>query len=191
MKRRSLIKGVLAAGATGVIGYTGFKYYKLDKKPASMDSLEDEEPFLAYLAETIIPETDSPGAITAGVSVFMLRMLKDFLPYKDVRRFLDGMEDVKDLTEREYDKKFEDCTQKEREFILSLMEDSGSENKLLLKIQDRFLGRSFIRTLKFLVCTGFAYSKIGATQAFNYIPVPGAYHANIPLKEGQTSWILS
>ncbi len=190
MKRRTLIKGLLAAGVTGAVGYTGFTWYDLQKKPG-LGSIEEEREFLAYLAETVIPETNSPGALKAGVDEFMIKMLKDFLPHKDVNRFLDGMEDVKKLSQSAYGRRFQDCSQAERELVLADFEDAGPSNRIYLKIQDKFMGKPFIRTLKFMVCAGFAFSRVGATQAFNYEAIPGAYHPNIPMKEGQTSWVLS
>jgi hypothetical protein len=190
MERRSLIKGILALGATGVIGFSGYKWLEIKEEP-SLENIDEDRALLAYLAETVIPETDTPGALSAGVEVFMIRALKDFLPRRDVNRFLDGIEKVKELANEAYHKRFEDCSQQERESILIEFEDSGIKHPLYQKIQDRFLGRPFIRILKFLVCTGFAFSKIGATQAFNYESIPGAYQPNIPLKEGQPSMLLT
>ena len=190
MKRRTILKGIFATGVTGAIGFSGYTWYDLQKKP-SLSTIGEEKELLGYLAETVIPETTTPGALTAGVDEFMVNMLKDFLPFRDVNRFMDGIEDVKKLSNNVYGRKFQDCNQSERESILKDVEGSTSTNKIYLKVEDRFLGKPFTRTLKYIVCSGFAFSKIGATQAFNYIPIPGAYLPNIPLKEGQTSWVLS
>lgn len=190
MKRRSLIKGVFAVGLTGAVGYSGHTWYEIKKKP-SLEFIDEEKELLAYLAETVIPETETPGAISAGVELFMLKVIKEFLPRRDVNRFLDGLEDVKELSQGAYGKSFQECNQAERELLLEEFEASASTNRIYLKIQDRFLGRPFMRSLKYMVCSGFAFSKLGATQAFNYIPIPGSYQPNIPMKEGQTSWVLS
>ena len=188
MKRRTLIKGFLAAGVTGAVGYSGFKWYSVKKTP-SLEHIEEERALLASLGETIIPETDTPGARSVGVEEFIIRMLRNQMTNRDVNRFLDGLEDVKALAQRTYGKSFQECSQEERERLLSEMEQGGMKNALLLKVQDRYLGRSFIRSLKYLVCSGFAFSKPGATQALRYEAIPGSYKPNIPLKPGETSWL--
>lgn len=190
MKRRSVIKGLLAAGVAGAAGFGGFTWYQVKKSP-DIAGIEDEKGFLAMLAETIIPETDSPGAISAGVESFIINMLKYRLPHRDVNRFLDGMDEVKDIAQSSFNQKFEECDQEQREFILSRMEEQESTNALVVKVKDRLLGRSFMRSLKFLTCVGFAYSQQGATRAFRYVQVPGQYKSNIPLEPGDTSWVLS
>jgi hypothetical protein len=44
--------------------------------------------------------------------------------------------------------------------------------------------------MKGLTVTGYFTSEIGATQALEYLPIPGKFEACIPLKPGQKAWAL-
>jgi hypothetical protein len=50
-----------------------------------------------------------------------------------------------------------------------------------LSIDER--GRPFILTMKELTMLGYFTSEPGATQVLQYRPVPGAYHACVPLSQ--------
>ena len=45
--------------------------------------------------------------------------------------------------------------------------------------------------MKELTVTGYFTSEIGATQALEYLPVPGKFEGDVPLKPGQKAWAIS
>ena len=51
-------------------------------------------------------------------------------------------------------------------------------------------GTPFWRLLKELTLFGYFTSEQGATQALEYVPIPGRYDACIPLKPGQKAYAL-
>jgi hypothetical protein len=124
-------------------------------------SLEHGE-ILAEVVETIIPETDTPGAKAARVHVFIDLMLKDCVAHAEqaeVRRTLDG------LGER-----FVRATPAERMTALQKADSAG------------------IRLLKELTLVGYFTSEIGATKALAYVAVPGEYRGCVDLMPGQRAW---
>ena len=48
--------------------------------------------------------------------------------------------------------------------------------------------KAFFKQLKQFTITGYFTSEIGATQALAYLPVPGQFIGDVPLKEGQLAW---
>jgi hypothetical protein len=56
--------------------------------------LEDSLELVRGIAERIIPETDTPGAVGAGVDRFIDRMLAEWYPEDYRQEFLDGLADV-------------------------------------------------------------------------------------------------
>lgn len=46
----------------------------------------------------------------------------------------------------------------------------------------------FFAIIRDLTILGFSTSEVGATQAFEYVAVPGKYDGNMPLKPGQRVW---
>ena len=60
------------------------------------DFTPDEIAFLDEIAETILPETSTPGAKAAKTGAFMALMVKDVYDPKDQKTFRDGMAAVED-----------------------------------------------------------------------------------------------
>ena len=41
-----------------------------------------------------------------------------------------------------------------------------------------------------LTVTGYFTSEIGATQALEYLPIPGKFIGDVPMEPGQKTWAL-
>jgi hypothetical protein len=117
---------------------------------------------VAEIVETIIPETDTPGAKAARVHVFVDLMLARCVPAADSKAVLEALDDVGEP------------------FLQAAPADR----------QER-LGRMDAKTfalVKELTLVGYFTSKVGATQALAYDAVPGSYRGCIDLKPGQRAW---
>jgi len=187
MNRRKAIVNLLVSlgGITSV--FTGYKFYSLHKKP-HLDLLDRKQPLLNELAETIIPETDTPGAKEAGVGAYLVMLVKECTDTKSQNRFLQGLEDLEKYTISKYDKSFVDCNADQRENILLHFEKEGNPYKGLAgKVQQRLLGHSFFTTLRNYTVTAYCSSQKGATQGLVYDYIPGKFE-NTGLQPGQKSW---
>lgn len=188
MKRRKAIGYILAAGTGSVLAFSGYKWYDWNKRPDD-GFIEEHKDLIAALAETLIPRTDTPGAIDAGVPDFILVMLKDCTDRKSKNKFIDGLKELKQRAIQHYGKEYQNCTEQQRHELLSYFEKAGKPwPGILGKAQDRFLGRSFFLTLKHFTVEGYGTSRPGATQGLAYLSVPGAYHGCIPYQAGQKAW---
>jgi hypothetical protein len=135
---------------------------------------------LAELAETIIPTTDTPGAKAAKTEEFIVAAVENCLPVGQRKRFWDGLTNAEEDCERLFKKSFVACDEKQR---IQMMESWQAEAKT--KKGD---GPPFFTTLKMLTLHGYFTSEIGATQALNYDPIPGAWNPELKIDENTKAW---
>ena len=50
--------------------------------------------------------------------------------------------------------------------------------------------KQFFMNLRELTIVGYCTSEIGATKALEYLPVPGKFQGDIPLKSDQKAWAI-
>lgn len=191
MNRRKALKRIAAGVVVTGAALGGYEYYQLVKHP-SLATLEKNKALIASLADTLIPETDTPGAAAAKTEEYIILMLHDCTGKKSLNRFITGLEDLAAYTRRHYGKAYADCSLADREKILAHFEKSGKPwNGLLGKVQQRLMGASFFTTLKNYTVAGYCSSREGATRALRYEPVPGRFQGCILLERGQTAWATS
>ncbi len=137
---------------------------------------------LDEMAETIIPTTDTPGAKAAQVGTFMLQAVEHCLPEKQKAQFWADLEAADTACSQEHGKSFVDCNETARIAFFQKLE-----------AQKPALGEEpgtppFFYALKMLVLYGYFTSEIGATQALNYDPIPGAWTADMPVGPDTKAW---
>ena len=116
MQRRAALKNLLIiAGGTVLLP----SCVQQDKKASiPLDHLKlsaDQEALLAEIADTIIPKTDTPGAKELGVHQFVLTMVDDCYEKDDQDNFMKGLNEINDLSKKEYDNSFIKCTPQQRQ----------------------------------------------------------------------------
>jgi Gluconate 2-dehydrogenase subunit 3 len=131
---------------------------------------------VAVLAETIIPKTDTPGAIEAGVPGWIELLVQDCFDATDQKAIVDGLAEIEVLAAGQFKKPFAELAVAEKIQLLTEM-----EKKALLAADEK----CFI--VKFKSLTKFTYvnSEIGGTQAFDFVLVPGRWDASVNIIPGQ------
>src|SRR5688572_14171205 len=89
----------------------------------------DQASLIAALTEIIIPRTDTPGAIDAGVPMFIDRMLKKVYPKESQEAFLKGLSDFDSGARKSYGKAFMDCSDEEKLSYFKNQHDARSEER--------------------------------------------------------------
>lgn len=188
MNRRKAISRIIFAGIGGTLAFGGYKWYDVSKKP-DIPWLEQHKDLLAALADTVIPQTDSPGARAAGVQDFMITLLKDCTDRHTLNRFIDGCKDLESHCRSRYQCSFTQCSGDTRNSILSekALNDTHFKGNLA-KAESRYLGKPFFSTLKEYTVIAYCTSELGATHGLAYVPVPVTYHGCLPLQPGQPAW---
>lgn len=190
MERRSILKGSLALGVLSFTGYGTYWWRGLEAYPQELEK-PHVEALVRSLADTIIPPTNTPGAIDCDLEKFIVPYFLEVTPLKTANQFVRGLEAVEAESQDRYGLPFTALSRPQREGILSLMEADGKlQNSLARKIQNKLLGMPFIVALKKVTCLGYAHSFPGATQALRYQQVPGEYVADEPFKPGQANYAM-
>ncbi|MGH7476700.1 MAG: gluconate 2-dehydrogenase subunit 3 family protein [Longimicrobiales bacterium] len=215
--RREAIKRVTALmGGVALVGGSAL----LDGCRQAADDDEtftpDEIAFLDEVAETILPETSTPGAKAAGTGAFMALMVTDSYSARDQKVFRDGMRALDRASRDAYDTPFMSATPQQR---LALLQDIDREQrahsearraeeraKSLAYLSDQRqeavpgedVGAAaavtesppahYFRMMKELALLGYFTSEIGCTQAQRYIESPGRFEPCVPYSPGEKSW---
>lgn len=184
MERRTYLKIVVAFSATAVA--SSLPSCVRQNKGVSG---EERASLLAALADTILPETDVPGALRAGVLPYMMDALAIIVSPRGRDRFNRGLQDVQNYAYSRYHQSFEQCSEKERLSILQYFEAKVSYRfRVLNKIHRKVFGEPFVKQLKRLVVNGYCTSQLGATEGLAYDPIPVGYEAYIPLASQPRNW---
>lgn len=161
---------------------------------------------LDEVADTIIPATDTPGAKAAEAGKFMNAIVGDCYTPGQQQAFTAGITTLQEACKKATGKTFMECDAKQRhDFLVSLEKEAkafnqktDTEEAALRKAaeakgwQDKLnfeaLPRHYYTMMKQLTLWGYFSSKVGATEALRYNPVPGKYDGALPYKKGDKAW---
>jgi Gluconate 2-dehydrogenase subunit 3 len=164
---------------------------------------------LDEIAETILPETQTPGAKAAQVGAFMALMVTDSYKPEDQAIFRAGMRQLEDASMKANNASFMSATPAAR---LSLLETLDREAKTHQDAKDERAkqrkqefreGREqkteeeekqvddadhYFRMMKQLALLGYFTSEIGYTKAMRYEESPGTFEPCLPYTAGEKIW---
>ncbi|GAB3897697.1 gluconate 2-dehydrogenase subunit 3 family protein [Larkinella knui] len=189
MKRRQALLGITLLSA-GSVAFSSYKWLSWYKKP-DLVYVHSQKELLAALAETIIPTTDTPGAIEAGVPDFILKMVVENTMTASQNRFIDGLKAVDPYAINRFGKPYVKCTRDQQNEVMRHFENAGKPFEGIPgKVERKLIGNSFFTTLKQYTCVGYFTSRLGATRSLAYVFTPGGYTGCVPLITGQKSWAI-
>lgn len=122
---------------------------------------------MTALSDRVIPTTDTPGAIAAGVPDYIEKLLADWaLPDERVPiiTMLNRL-DAKSMADNKVP--VAEATPEQQDALLTAAMNNEIPN-----------GAWFFEAFRQLVITGYYTSEIGMTQEREYLPVPGEYHGD-------------
>ena len=143
----------------------------------------DQARTLSAACEAIIPETDTPGAIAAGVPQKIDSWIAGWLDQPAADRLKGGLTQLDERARARGAASFAALTGDQKIALLSEVEG-----------EQRAADRAhppvphYWNTLKGLTTTAYFTSQAGATKAARYDPVPGAYRGCVPLKDIGRVW---
>lgn len=141
--------------------------------------------FLDEVADTILPETNTPGAKAAGVGPFMALMVNDTYRHPEQRIFRKGMRTLDDASRSRYGAAFPSARPDQR---LELLEQVDREQMEYMASRREDEPVHYFRMMKELALLGYFTSEIGCTVAQRYRETPARYDPCVPLLPGETSW---
>jgi hypothetical protein len=215
MKRREAVQYIsLLVGGT-IIGSNVFLSGCKSATGVSMTFTDADIALLNEIADTILPDTKTPGAKAAKVGQFMTVMVNDCYEAPDQKIFHEGISKIdaaskskngKSFIEStpqqrhdllvDLDKKVKDYNKKIDEYVNSLTPDQRTQ----MKIKQDFTGTDpladkrgenpdyYFQMMKELTLLGYFTSEIGCTQARRYVERPGSYNGDLPYKKGDKAF---
>jgi hypothetical protein len=152
----------------------------------------DQKELVASLAEYILPETDTPGARSAGVHDFIDVMMTDYYPAEERDRFLAGLTRVDQRSERTSGVRFlEADPAQQQDLVVALNRQAFQDAAAVAPDSDwdpEDVGRqSFFRTFKELVLVGYYTSEPGATLELRMNPL-GSWTGDLPYADIGRAW---
>jgi len=133
----------------------------------------DQRILVAAISERIMPTTDTPGAIAAGVPEFIEMMLADWYEPTDHQEFMNGLGVFQGSSRIQFGKPFAEIAPEEQDLLLT--------QAMTGKISG--LSGNFFEHCRQLVVMGYYTSEIGCKQERVYVPVPGRYDGKYPYAE--------
>ena len=166
---------------------------------------------LDEIAETILPETDTPGARAAEVGAFMALMVTDTYDADDQAVFHDGMGLLEERCRTQHGVGFMEASGAQRLALLEMLDAEQLAHEEARASKDTALAPDTLepraaevdsvsanpsqetrthhfRMMKELTLLGYFTSEIGCTQALRYVESPGRFDPCVPYTPGETSW---
>ena len=172
LDRRALLLGAvfLLGGAAAL---TRFTRKSAAKDGAGGPALSGEQfMLLEQVADTMIPPTDTPGALAAGAPAFIRDMLADWASAATRTEIIGVLEAIERQAWAQSGAAFLELSAERRLAVLARFDEDA------LSREDPAYAR-----FKYLVLVGYYQSEIGATQELRYELVPGAWRSCLPLNE--------
>jgi len=161
LNRRQILQTALA-------GSVGVALVGLQRACMAQEDFGDDirNPFLtdqqsaviSAVAGRIIPQTDTPGAIEAGVPEFIVLLLSDWYTPTERQPVVDGIETLSARCAERWNTAYPDCTADQQDELLASMQDS-----------------EFFKMMKQLTVYGYYSSETGANAELRFEPAPGRY----------------
>lgn len=140
----------------------------------------NDEKLLAELAETIIPQTDTPGAKDTYTHLYILKMMDDCSSKEDQRKFVKGL--------KAFEKFFSRTGQTFLELTPAQKEEAAYQIENKKDVPEEVL--AFYNTVKSLTIQGYLTSKYYLSNVQVYELVPGRFKGCVnsqPLKGSKDS----
>ena len=202
LRRREFLRG-LALVAGGALSpacdrFLGAHPAGAPLPPASRRVLDAEQrATLAAAAERVIPETDTPGARSAGVPEFIELLLADWFEAGERDAFLAGLARPDDEAGQRGSAGFAAPTTAVQDEILAALEAEArpgaftAPERSLLPTGSGQLAppRDFFPALKELVVVGYYTSERGATEELRFAAVPGRFSPCLPVERAARQWL--
>ena len=175
LDRRSLLRGtVTVAGAAVTLPLMG----SLAACSSAPTSLEGLMPLVRSMADRIIPQTDTPGAIAAGVPDYVAAVFGAHFTADQQSEFAGGLQAIAAFARDQGVTSFDDADTDKLDGVLAKLASGELQGG----------AKATWNQLRDMVIFGF-YTAEEATQELSYEEIPGRYDGCVPLSEIGSAWL--
>jgi hypothetical protein len=196
MNRREILKitaVMMGAGLSGSLSVNVLAGLAPTAKPSKgiFDGAAQQK--VAVLAELIIPKTDTPGAIEAGVPAFIEMMVADWFNDAERKIFFDGLTALDEFCGMRYKTSFLESDEMQRISALKNAEQIAKGYKSsgpMFDISQKYVDPNtpFFTKIKELTVLGYFTSEVGSKQALSYNPMPMSYEGDYDFDKVGRQW---
>jgi len=173
----SLVGGTVAAANLGLLMSRPARAAAENSAPRFFD--QDQFSLVERIVDLMIPQTDTPGAHTAGVHHFIDQMLAEWASPERQVRFEQGLHDLDRRLRSAGGENFvSSSTARQLELLTAVDEEAFAERS----------GDNFFQEFKKLVLFGYYSSEAGATVELQYEPMTAEYKACVPIDDIGRAW---
>lgn len=176
MKVSAMLGGTALVGQTAMLAGCGQRDADSQAKVsgAARDGLfsHADVELLDEIAETILPETSTPGAKAAGVGAFVALMVEDCYSPEEQDVFRSGLATLDDRCRDEFGSGFMDASPEQRLALLTSIDREQYED---MQIRAGDEPAHYFRMLKEQTVLGFFSSEVAYTEVLEYEEAPGRY----------------
>jgi len=214
----AMLGGVALVGGSGLLTACSDAAERAgDTSVTSVGTFTAEDiAFLDEVADTILPDTSTPGAKAAKTGAFMALIVTDSYSPRDAQVFREGMGKLDAASRQANGASFVAATPQQRLALLEVVDreqkserDARDEERRRKKAEE-FLSDQrkessptaaqpaaaitadppahYFRMMKELALLGYFTSEIGCTQAQRYMESPGRFDPCVPYKAGEKAW---
>ena len=190
MYRRDLIKfsGLVLGGAvSGSVSKALMAAASIHSGLVSTIFNADQQTSVSALSEMIIPTTDTPGAIQAGVPDFIATIVSEWYNLDERKAFFQGLNDLNQYCSAVDGSTFSVAGDSLRLEALRKQEQLAKE----FHINENTRAAEqppFFDQIKELVVVGYYSSEVGAKQEWRYLPMPGQYDGDFDFSRVGRQW---
>src|SRR5204862_5558629 len=176
----ALLGGIVLAGHSDLLGAVERAHGRAATVRQAGAFTAQDIALLDEVADTILPDTKTPGAKAAHTGAFMALMVTDSYDNQQQATFRDGMQKLNAAG-------FMTKTPADR---LVFLEQLDKDAKAYMDSRARGGGTPphYFRQIKELTLLGYFTSEIGVTQAMRYRETPGRFDPCLPYTPGETAW---
>jgi hypothetical protein len=204
-RREVMLSVTTLLGGTALIGGDGLLAFSFDEHALDVATTQGTGEFTAEqvalldeIAETMLPETSTPGAKAAKTGAFMALMVTATYAESDRQVFRAGLSQLDSACRALHGAGFMQVSPAQR---LALAEKLDREQKTAMEERAN-APRSrapaapaveghpahYFRMMKELALLGYFTSEIGYTKAMRYIESPGRFEPCVPHAPGDKTW---
>lgn len=192
MERRELLK-IMAMTLGSSIALPESVFAKMGEPfdPTQLTFFSDaQRAQVTMLAEAIIPKTDTPGATDAGVPGWIEVIVKDCFNSVDQKVITEGLAEITLRCAKENGKSIGKLAPAEQVAFLTKVDKETKSVKWKARDEGKNVPETFLEQFKELTKFCYVNSELGATEAFNYMLVPGKWVPDMKLEPGMKAYSM-
>jgi hypothetical protein len=208
----ALLGGITLVGGSGLLAACAKERPPVTQRAAIGEFTVQDIDLLDEIADTILPETSTPGAKAAQTGPFMALMVTDTYKPSDAQVFRAGLGSVDEATRKAHGVTFMAATPAQRLTVIEALDreakahgeardaarKAAKEKPDSAKAPGADVGAAnvitadapthYFRMMKELAMLGYFTSEIGCTKAMRYIESPGRFDPCVPYQKGDKAW---